>query len=152
MQKIKNLYKVLEISEQASEEEIKAAYRKQAKKYHPDAHPGDLECEKHFQAVNEAYSILGNTDKRREYDCHRTKHKGAEGKEQKRTKAGYSSGENQEVDFENIHKTFERFFGVNPNTGNVANEKSRNPKVENSKGENVLDTTDLFQRFMGIKR
>ena len=53
-------YKVLQISRQASDKEIKAAYRKLAKKYHPDAHPGDKKCEAYFKEITEAYTILSD--------------------------------------------------------------------------------------------
>ena len=56
-------YRVLQISRQASEGEIKSAYRKLAKKYHPDAHPGDAECESRFKEITEAYTILSDPKK-----------------------------------------------------------------------------------------
>ena len=65
---IKDWYQVLQISEQATDEMMKAAYRKLAKKYHPDAHPGDKECEERFRSVSEAYRILSDPEKRRAYD------------------------------------------------------------------------------------
>ena len=55
-------YKVLGVSPNASDEEIKQAYRRLAKKYHPDLNPGDAEAEKNFKEVNEAYSILSDAD------------------------------------------------------------------------------------------
>lgn len=64
----KNLYSVLGADEDASQEELKKAYRKLAKKYHPDANPGDREAEERFKAVSEAYDILGNKEKRAQYD------------------------------------------------------------------------------------
>lgn len=64
-------YKVLEISEQADEEQIKQAYRKQAKKYHPDLHPNDAKAEEKFKDVVEAYEVLGDAAKRKEYDAKR---------------------------------------------------------------------------------
>ena len=59
---------MLGIAKGASEDEIKKAYRKQAKKYHPDLHPGDKEAEEKFKEVNEAYEILSDADKRARYD------------------------------------------------------------------------------------
>ena len=52
----------------ASDDEIKKAYRKQAKKYHPDLNPGNKEAEAKFKEVNEAYEVLSNKDKRARYD------------------------------------------------------------------------------------
>lgn len=64
----KNLYSVLGVDEDASQEELKKAYRKLAKKYHPDANPGDTKAEERFKAVSEAYDILGKKEKRAQYD------------------------------------------------------------------------------------
>jgi molecular chaperone DnaJ len=64
----KDLYKVLGIAENASQEEIKKAYRKLAKKYHPDANAGDDAAADRFKEVGEAYSVLSNEEKRSKYD------------------------------------------------------------------------------------
>ncbi|MGB9628615.1 MAG: DnaJ domain-containing protein [Thermodesulfobacteriota bacterium] len=64
----KDYYQVLGIDREASEDEIKKAYRKLALKYHPDHHPDDLESEEKFKEINEAYAILSDPEKRKEYD------------------------------------------------------------------------------------
>ncbi len=64
----RDYYEVLGISKGASDDEIKKAYRKEAKKYHPDLHPGDKECETKFKEVNEAYEVLSDKQKRSQYD------------------------------------------------------------------------------------
>lgn len=61
-------YKVLGIDKNASESEIKKAYRKSAIKYHPDKNPGDKEAEAKFKQAAEAYEVLGNSDKKAKYD------------------------------------------------------------------------------------
>ena len=58
-------YEVLGVSRDASADEIKSAYRKLAKKYHPDLHPGDEECAKKMQEVNAAYDQITNPEKYR---------------------------------------------------------------------------------------
>ena len=64
----KDYYKILNIQKDASEDEIKKTYRKLALLYHPDKNPGNDEaCEK-FKEISEAYGILGNNDKRKQYD------------------------------------------------------------------------------------
>ena len=64
----RDYYEVLGVSKGASEDEIKKAYRQSAKKYHPDLHPGDKECEEKFKEVNEAYEVLSDPQKKARYD------------------------------------------------------------------------------------
>ncbi len=64
----KDYYSVLEINKSATEEEIKKAYRKLARKYHPDVNPGNKNAEESFKEVTEAYEVLSDTDKRKKYD------------------------------------------------------------------------------------
>ena len=64
----RDYYEVLGVDKGASDDEIKKAFRQQAKKYHPDLHPGDQEAEAKFKEINEAYSILSDPDKKAKYD------------------------------------------------------------------------------------
>ncbi|OLT38715.1 molecular chaperone DnaJ [Saccharomonospora sp. CUA-673] len=64
----KDFYRELGVSSDASTDEIKKAYRKLARENHPDANPGNTEAEKKFKAVSEAYGVLSDSDKRKEYD------------------------------------------------------------------------------------
>lgn len=64
----RDYYEVLGVSRDASEAELKKAYRQLAKKYHPDMHPGDAEAEAKFKEASEAYGVLSDADKRRQYD------------------------------------------------------------------------------------
>ena len=66
--KYKDYYEILGIKKDAPQSEIKKAYRKLAKKYHPDANPGNQEAEEKFKAANEAYEVLGDEEKRKKYD------------------------------------------------------------------------------------
>jgi DnaJ-class molecular chaperone len=64
----RDYYEVLGVARTASEDEIKKAYRKLARQYHPDRNPGDKQAEAHFKEVQEAYDVLGDKSKRAQYD------------------------------------------------------------------------------------
>lgn len=64
----KNYYDILGVSKTATPDEIKSAYRKLAKQYHPDFHPGDATCAEKFKEINEANAVLSDDQKRKQYD------------------------------------------------------------------------------------
>lgn len=64
----KDYYKILGVDKTASDKEIKQAYRKLARQYHPDVNPDDKSAEEKFKEINEAYEVLGDPDKRKKYD------------------------------------------------------------------------------------
>lgn len=77
-------YKILGIEKNASEDEIKKAYRKLARKHHPDLNPNDKEAQKKFQQINEANEVLSDPEKRKKYDQYGNDWKQAEQFEQQR--------------------------------------------------------------------
>ena len=65
----RDYYEVLGVGRNADAAQIKKAYRKLAKKYHPDTNAGNAEAEQKFKEVTEAYDVLGDEEKRKMYDC-----------------------------------------------------------------------------------
>lgn len=86
----KNFYLILGIKHLASLDEIKAAYRELAKKFHPDKNPGNVEAEERFKEIQEAYAILSNTDKRRKYDLNFASNSYTANYNQRRSNAAYT--------------------------------------------------------------
>lgn len=93
-------YELLEISKNSDKTTIKKAYRKMAMKYHPDKNPGNKEAEEKFKAVNEAYQVLGDDEKKSIYDRY-----GKAGLEGHGQGGGFSGG------FDDLSSVFEEMFG-----------------------------------------
>ena len=106
----RDYYEILGVGRNASEAEIKKAYRQMAIKYHPDKNPGNKEAEEKFKAAAEAYEVLSNTEKKSRYD--QFGHQGMNG-------GGYGGGQHMNMEdifsqFGDIfggHNPFESFFG-----------------------------------------
>lgn len=113
-------YKILGLSKTATTEEIRKAYRKLARKYHPDLNPGDKEAEKKFKEINEANEVLSDPDNRKKYDQYGSDWKHSEQfeaakkqQQQRQSQRGshqqsYSGGYGDEGDFSDF---FESMFG-----------------------------------------
>lgn len=81
-------YQTLGISKTATQDEIKKAYRKLARKFHPDVNPNDKDAHKKFQQINEAHEVLSDVEKRKKYDQHGENWKHADQYEQARRQQG----------------------------------------------------------------
>ena len=106
-------YKILGISEDADAKEIKVKYRKLAMKYHPDRNPDDKKAEEMFKTISEAYEILGDENKRKEYDDKRN-NKGNAGSQRFGEKKSSRSKQNSESAKRGA-EAFVRNFSANPN-------------------------------------
>ena len=110
----RDYYEVMGLDKNASEDDIKKAFRRLAKEYHPDLHPGDKEAEKKFKEVNEAYEVLSDKDKRARYDQF-----GHAGVDPNFSGAGGGSPFGADIDLGDIFSSFFGGFGggrqANPN-------------------------------------
>ena len=108
-------YKTLGIDKSASESDIKKAYRKLARKYHPDLNPDDKEAEKKFKAVNEANEVLSNPENRKKYDAYGKDWKHAEeyekAKAQQRKQQNYQRTRGGDFSDTEYSDFFESMFG-----------------------------------------
>lgn len=91
---MENYYSILGIEKTATTEEIKKAYRNLALKYHPDRNPGDAEAEEKFKKINDAYSVLGDEQKKAMYDA------GGMNSQNYSSSYGYNAGSNPYADAE----------------------------------------------------
>ena len=102
----RDYYEVLGVSRGASEDEIKKAYKKMARKYHPDLNPGDKTAEAKFKEVNEAYEVLSDADKKARYDQY-----GHAGVDPNFGAGGFGGGFDGSFDFGDLGDIFGSFFG-----------------------------------------
>jgi curved DNA-binding protein len=141
-------YKILGIGKKATQQEIKNAYRKLARKHHPDLNPSDKNAQKNFQLINEANEVLSDPEKRKKYDQHGADWKHAENYEKANQyqnqasdfgRAGYS-GQQSAGDFSDF---FESMFGG----GGGFSGRSRQAKFrgEDYRAEIHLDLLDAFK-------
>jgi curved DNA-binding protein len=140
-------YKILEIDKNASDADIKKAYRKLARKYHPDLNPNDATAKKKFQQINEANEVLSDPEKRKKYDKYGKDWQHGEAYEQARQQQqAYGGGAGAEGGFQfeggDFSDFFESMFG-----GGGARTGGRNVRYrgQDINAELHLDLRDVFR-------
>lgn len=143
-----NLYDVLGVRQDATETELKRAFRALSKKYHPDVNPGDRKAEEKFREVSEAYSLLQDSHKRAEYDK-KLKEEKKGGVHRNTVKKESVSRGTQGVDFGDMEKQFASFFGFQPKQAGKGREEVHKKGTTKA---NPIDMTEMFEKYMGIRR
>ena len=132
--KFKDYYKILDLEDnKVTIEQIKSAYRKQAKKYHPDVNVGSKLAEEKIKDINEAYRVLSNTTSKRKYDRTWNYNIGSKKRKVKQKSSGEVAGE-----------FFNMFFGNNELKEEIAQSKLPQIKGENIETELTISIEDGF--------
>ena len=145
-------YKVLELDKSASTADIKKAYRKLARKYHPDLNPNDKSAQAKFQQINEANEVLSDPEKRKKYDQYGKDWQHADQFEQARHqqgqqrggRGGFGGGQQYSGNFEDdtFSEFFEQMFGGGPRTRGTG--RSPQYKGQDFNAELQLNLRDVY--------
>ncbi|MBG6131869.1 curved DNA-binding protein [Aquimarina sp. EL_43] len=149
-------YKILGISKNASDSDIKKAYRKLARKYHPDLNPNDKEAERKFKEINEANEVLSNPENRKKYDQYGKDWKHAEEFEKaKQSKHQHKSTGQQhyrnysESDFSDF---FESMFGGSRRSATYGRTRYRGEDYNAELHLNLIDVYKTHKRTLTVNK
>jgi curved DNA-binding protein len=132
-------YKVLGVDKKASEKDIKNAYRKLARKYHPDLNPNDAEAHKKFQQLNEANEVLSDVEKRKKYDQygenwqHGAEHEQARQQQSRQQSGGFGAGHSSGSEGfggDDFSDFFQSMFGGGARSGRQAKYRGQDYNAE----------------------
>jgi DnaJ-class molecular chaperone len=154
----KDYYKVLGVAREATNDEVKKAFRKLARKYHPDVNPGDKKAEEKFKEINEAYEVLSDPDKRKKYDTLGPNWQDQFGPQFNRR--AYSTGgtyRTSPMDFEagsGFSDFFEALFGRSNMGGGSMGGRSTQESFRKRVGDNIEQPVEitLQEAYMGASR
>lgn len=151
----KDYYSILGVSKQATEDDIKKAFRKLAVKYHPDKNPGNKEAEEKFKELNEAYEVLSDPDKRKKYDVYGANWNQFNGAQQGQYQ--YQGGgpqgqyhyEGDPADFfgqgADFSEIFGEFFGRTGSSGSNSRRSTRKRKGQDYQSSMTISLEEAFE-------
>jgi curved DNA-binding protein len=150
-----NYYKILGIDKNATQEEIKKAYRKLARKHHPDLNPNDKNAKSNFQLINEANEVLSDPEKRKKYDQYGKDWQHAEQFEKAQQNQKQSSSsfrtEASETQFEgDFSDFFESLFGGKARTGSSRHVKYRGEDYNAEMHLNLIDVYETRKQTLTV--
>jgi DnaJ-class molecular chaperone len=139
-------YKILQLNNKATQDDIKKAYRSLAKKYHPDANPGNKQAEETFKKISEAYAVLSDKTQKENYDRIMSGGAPSEHEPESQPRQAYRPRPNVNgSDFFGQNSIFEDFFGYDPKSGSP-DLKTKNDKVR------PMKTNEAFQAIFGKRK
>ena len=141
---MEDYYEILELNNRASLDDIKKAYRKLAKKYHPDSNPGNKDAEERFKKLAKAYEVLSDEKRKADYDGNTNEPGTSRSNKTKETSAN-PRGNIDPSDFTKTSARFEDFFGFNPKT------KEHDLGKKNNKVK-PMKTKDAYEAIFGKHR
>lgn len=146
-------YKILGVDKNIPQKELRAAYRKRAKQFHPDLHPNDPKAKAKFQALNEAYDVLSDPEKRKKYDTYGEKWKEAEayGNASGGGFGGFGGSPFDGFDFSNFQNGTGGFSSFFQDLFGSMGRKSKNSQsARNNTGEMTANVgIDLYTAMLG---
>ncbi len=155
----KDFYKILGVRKDASESEIKNAFRSAAKKYHPDKNSNNPEAEKRFKEASEAYEVLGDKKKRKQYDMFGSGGNpfgggGSQGGGFGGFSSSYSSHGGGGVDFTDIFSSFfqDSSFGQSSSGFGGRTDMGGNPFAQNGSDVTITHTIEFIEALSGCKK
>jgi len=156
----KDYYKALGVAENATEDEIKKAFRKLAKQYHPDRNKGDKKAEEKFKDISEAYDVLGDKNKRQQYDTMRKYGTFTGGPSfDPRYSGGFDSSQFERFfRFERsegadiFEELFGSIFGARRGAGSRSGPRPRQPRRVDGRDANVTATITFMEAVRGTTK